>query len=73
MPITVDGVGLHDASWRSAFGGSIYQYNGSHGCINLPPQNAEKVFNLVDGSMPVIVYYSNGTMRMNMNRNTSVL
>ena len=30
------GVGFHDATWRSSFGGTIYQYNGSHGCINMP-------------------------------------
>ena len=30
------GIGFHDASWRSKFGGTIYQYSGSHGCINLP-------------------------------------
>lgn len=29
-------VGLHDAPWRSSFGGQIYRSNGSHGCINLP-------------------------------------
>ncbi len=23
------GVGFHDATWRSSFGGTIYQYNGS--------------------------------------------
>ena len=28
-------VGMHDAYWRSKFGGSIYKYAGSHGCINL--------------------------------------
>ncbi len=31
------GEGLHDASWRSVFGGSNYlNGNGSHGCINMP-------------------------------------
>ena len=30
------GIGLHDASWRSSFGGSIYKTNGSHGCVNMP-------------------------------------
>ena len=33
-------VGLHDASWRSSFGSDIYVTNGSHGCINLPPDAA---------------------------------
>ena len=31
-----DGQGLHDATWRSSFGGNIYLTNGSHGCVNLP-------------------------------------
>lgn len=30
------GIGLHDALWRDNFGGNIYQFNGSHGCVNLP-------------------------------------
>lgn len=28
------GIGLHDASWRGSFGGTIYKTGGSHGCIN---------------------------------------
>ena len=35
------GVGFHDATWRSSFGGTIYQYNGSHGCINMPYEKAK--------------------------------
>ena len=30
------GVGIHDLSKRTSFGGDIYLYNGSHGCINTP-------------------------------------
>ena len=30
------GEGIHDAVWRSYFGGDIYTYDGSHGCINCP-------------------------------------
>ena len=30
------GEGIHDATWRSYFGGDIYTYDGSHGCINCP-------------------------------------
>ena len=29
-------IGLHDASWRSSFGGELYKTSGSHGCVNLP-------------------------------------
>lgn len=51
------GIGLHDATWRSKFGGSIYKTNGSHGCINLPLSFAKTVYENVEKSMPVICYY----------------
>ena len=38
------GIGFHDASWRSKFGGTIYQYSGSHGCINLPVDKAKLLY-----------------------------
>jgi uncharacterized protein YgiM (DUF1202 family) len=40
------GIGLHDASWRyGCFGGDIYTYDGSHGCVNLEYDVAEKIYN----------------------------
>lgn len=51
------GIGLHDANWRSDFGGSIYKTNGSHGCVNLPPAKAKALYDLVYKGMPVICYY----------------
>ncbi|MDD7402878.1 MAG: L,D-transpeptidase family protein [Butyribacter sp.] len=53
-------IGMHDASWRSSFGGTIYKYNGSHGCVNLPPAVAKKVFQYVKAGTPVICYKSEG-------------
>lgn len=41
------GFGFHDATWRSNFGGDIYQYDGSHGCLNLPLEKAEELYELV--------------------------
>ena len=52
------GVGMHDAWWRSAFGGEIYLWDGSNGCINMPPDAAEKAFEIVTLDMPIVVYYS---------------
>jgi len=49
-------VGLHDASWRSSFGGEIYKYSGSHGCVNLPSDKAKQIFESIEPGMPVIVY-----------------
>ncbi len=54
MPIDYTGIGLHDLN-RSAYGGTIYQYNGSHGCINLPLSVAAEIYNKVEIGTPVIV------------------
>ncbi len=50
------GVGIHDASWRSKFGGEIYLTNGSHGCINTPFENAKKIYEAVSIGTAVVVY-----------------
>lgn len=50
------GIGIHDASWRSVFGGKIYLTNGSHGCVNSPEQVAKTIFNNIKPGTPVICY-----------------
>ncbi len=50
------GCGFHDAKWRDSFGGSIYLRNGSHGCVNMPPAKAAKLYSYVEAGMPVIVH-----------------
>lgn len=54
-------VGMHDATWRSSFGGSIYKRSGSHGCINLPYSAAQTIFSHVYAGYPVLVYELPGT------------
>lgn len=49
-------IGLHDATWRSSFGGSIYKYNGSHGCINLPYSVAKTIYNKAKVGTKVYIY-----------------
>ncbi len=57
MPFAYN-VGIHDASWRHGkFGEEIYKTNGSHGCINVPEDIAEKLFETVETGTPVIAYY----------------
>ena len=56
MPFAYN-VGLHDASWRSNFGGSIYKNSGSHGCINLPYDAADTIYKNVELGTPVVAYY----------------
>ena len=56
-----NGEGLHDATWRSKFGGTIYQGNGSHGCVNLPLSAAKSIYEVVDAGWPVLVFYTGNT------------
>ena len=55
MPFNGD-VGMHDATWRNKFGGSIYKTSGSHGCINLPASAAKKIYETIDKGYAVLVY-----------------
>ena len=56
MPFAYN-VGLHDASWRSKFGEQIYLTSGSHGCINMPRDVAETIYETIKVDTPVIAYY----------------
>ena len=51
------GIGFHDAPWRSDFGGDIYLTNGSHGCINLPPENAAVLYSIIQYNVPIVCFY----------------
>ncbi len=51
------GIGFHDATWQSAFGGSRYQTHGSHGCVNLPYDVAAQLYNLISAGVPVVCHY----------------
>lgn len=51
------GIGFHDATWQSSFGGSRYKSHGSHGCINMPKQKAKEMYDLISDGTPVICHY----------------
>ena len=55
------GIGMHDAGWRSSFGGTVYKTGGSHGCINLPPENAKIIYENISTGIPVLCYHLEGT------------
>ncbi|WP_246597575.1 L,D-transpeptidase family protein [Faecalicatena faecalis] len=60
MRITWDtGVGLHDATWQSSFGGTLNQIPdvGSHGCINMPIDQAAALYHMIEVGTPVVVHY----------------
>ena len=48
--------GLHDATWRSTFGGDIYKNGGSHGCVNMPRDAAAKLYEMVEPGIPILIY-----------------
>lgn len=50
-------VGIHDANWRSEFGGEIYKTNGSHGCINTPTEKMAELYDMVEIGTPVVMFY----------------
>ncbi len=56
MRITPTGVGFHDAPWQPTFGGKRYLVGGSHGCINLPPAFAKKLYDKTESGMTVVVH-----------------
>ena len=51
------GIGFHDASWQSAFGGSRYLTYGSHGCVNMPAGAAGQLYGIIQSGTPVICHY----------------
>lgn len=51
------GIGLHDATWQSRFGGNVYFTKGSHGCVNLPLSIAAALYDMVKVNIPVVCYY----------------
>ena len=59
MQVMSSGVGFHDATWQTAFGGTLYQIpgTGSHGCINMPLDQAGALFNMIEPGTPVIFHW----------------
>ena len=57
MRVTWTGIGFHDATWQSAFGGDRYINYGSHGCINMSLSDAEKLYGMLEMGTPVVMHY----------------
>lgn len=64
MPFNL-GEGLHDATWRNKFGGTLYKTSGSHGCVNLPLSKAGEIYDIVEAGWPVFVFYTGDTEEQN--------
>jgi len=58
MKFTSSGIGLHDATWQTAFGGTRYVDGyGSHGCVNLPLEAAGQLYDLVHVGDVVVTHF----------------
>ncbi len=55
MPFTWDGCGFHDLK-RGSYGGSVYMYNGSHGCLNMRWSEAKNLIDNIEDGLPVIIH-----------------
>ena len=51
------GIGFHDADWQPYFGGDRFMEGGSHGCINMPPEKAAELYNIIDCNIPIVCFY----------------
>ena len=49
-------IGIHDAKWRTKFGGENYVKNGSHGCVNTPSEAMTQLYEAIEIGVPVLVY-----------------
>lgn len=51
-------IGLHDADWRTRFGGEVYLYGGSHGCVNTPKEAMKTIYDTVrvEDNIPILIY-----------------
>lgn len=56
MPFKGNSVGFHDAKWQPTFGGDWYVEHGSHGCINLPPEKAKELHEVIKVGDAVVVH-----------------
>ena len=56
LAYNIDGICIHDASWRGSFGGDIWRYNGSHGCVNTPSDVMAQLYEMVDLNTPIVIY-----------------
>ncbi|MCR4599670.1 MAG: L,D-transpeptidase/peptidoglycan binding protein [Acetatifactor sp.] len=57
MPI-YKAIGLHDANWRKEkeFGGDTYKRNGSHGCVNMPDNTTDIIFDNIEIGTAVFIF-----------------
>ncbi|SFE25653.1 L,D-transpeptidase family protein [Trichococcus pasteurii] len=57
IPFVGNSVGLHDSPWQThGYGGDVYLYYGSHGCVNTPYEAVRTLYYSYPVGTPVVVY-----------------
>lgn len=51
------GIGIHDAAWRTVFGGDAYKWEGSHSNVQLPLLITYDLYRQTEEGVPVVAYY----------------
>lgn len=63
--ISYDGTrGIRDASWRSSFGGTVYQSAGTLGSIDVSKNDMKTIYSNVKDGTPVVVYDDSGAQQL---------
>lgn len=57
MPFIGNSIGLHDATWQPAFGGTLYKTVGSHGCVNISLSAAASLWDIIKIGDVVVVHW----------------
>lgn len=59
MRLTNSGIGIHDIDWLNTSNAwdsrSVYEFQGSHGCVNVPNDVMSSVYNNIPSGTPVYV------------------
>ena len=57
IPFVDNMIGLHDSPWQThGYGGDVYLYYGSHGCVNTPYEAVRTLYYSYPVGTPVVVY-----------------
>ncbi|MBM6774774.1 L,D-transpeptidase [Olsenella profusa] len=49
-------IGFHNAPWQSVFGGQIYTWNGSHGCIRMSYADGQALYDVARVGDTVVIH-----------------
>lgn len=57
IPVVRNLVGFHNCPWQGEFGGDIYTYYGSNGCIRMSYESADALYDLAQMGDTVVIHH----------------